>query len=117
MVGTWALRSIDGVMLPAPWAQNEALVSRMTSATLLLRADGTGTWHAVIEETPGGTLLTEDADVTYTRDGANIAISFTCNDLADCIAGPHLVGTWSDTGLTITTSLVTRAPLVFEAVG
>jgi hypothetical protein len=124
----FVLRSIDGVALPALWAQGENVTARMTSATLTLRDDGTGTWHAVIEETPGGTTIPFDDDLTYVLDGTNIELTYVCNDVlapflsgsmgsgADCIAGPHLVGVMTPLGLTITASLVTRAPMVFESV-
>ena len=112
----YVLQSIDGVPLPAPWAPSGTVTSRMRSATLTLHEGGTGTWHAVIEETPGGATITEDRDLTYVLDGTHLEISYQCNDLGSCIAGPHLVGSLTSHGLTITTSLVTLAPLVFEAV-
>jgi hypothetical protein len=113
---TYQLRSIAGISLPAPYAPNQALANRMISAWLRLDDDGTGHWHAVAELEPGGSTFEDDEDLNYTRSGDDVSIWLICNDIADCIPGPHFVGSLTETGLTITTSVVTREPLVFELV-
>ena len=112
----YVLRSIADMPVPAPWAPNTALDTRMMSATLTLRPDGTGSWHAVVEESVGGTTYQQDSEFTYGLTGTAISVSFTCPDLASCIAGPHLTGRVTATGIIFTTSLTTRAPLVFDVV-
>ncbi|HEX9565361.1 MAG TPA: hypothetical protein VF981_15375 [Gemmatimonadaceae bacterium] len=112
----YALRSIANVAVPAPWTPNPAIETRMLSASLRLWPDGTGTWHAVIESEPMIATYQQDSDFTYVRTGAGIEVSLGCPDNASCIAGPHLIGDVTASGIIFTTSLITRAPLVFDAV-
>ena len=112
----YALRSIAGNALPAAYALNPAVTSRVFADTLVLREDGTGEWKAVIENSFGGSTFTGSAELTYTQRDATISISFVCPDLASCIAPPHLVGEVTSDGLDIQMSRVSRAPLVYERV-
>ena len=112
----YALRSIAGNPLPAAYAPNPSVTSRVFADTLVLREDGTGEWKAVIENSFGGPTFVGTAELTYTQRDATIRISFVCPDLASCIEPPHLVGEVTSDGLDIQMSRVSRAPLVYERV-
>jgi hypothetical protein len=110
---TYVMRSIAGDPLPAPWAPNDAVTGRMLGSSVLLTDDGKGRYLATYEH-DGGQTFQQNSELTYTRDGADIAITFTCPPDALCIAGPHLVGRILEDGLRITTSNVIRTPVMFD---
>jgi hypothetical protein len=110
----FVLRSIAGVVVPAPWAPNPGATERMLSAALTLHEDGTGTWVAVVETAVSGPTVAWNNDVTWVRSGDHLEIDIECDDLGSCIPGPHLVGDLTETGFTVTESSVTRSPLIFE---
>jgi hypothetical protein len=111
----YVLRSIDGIALPAPYAENPQLDSRMFADTLVLRDDGTGDWRTVVEESVGGAKQHVVETLTWTGT-TYIEIAFTCPPGADCIAPPHLAGDVTPGGILFTVSKVTRAPLDFQSV-
>ncbi len=113
----YALRSIAGNPLPAIYAQNPDVTSRVIADTLLLREDGTGEWKAVIENFFGGPTHVGSAELTYTQRDASITIAFVCDDMGSCLAPPHLVGEIDSSGLEFHLSRISRAPLVYERVG
>lgn len=112
----FVLTSIAGIGLPAPWAPNPVAQERMLAASLVLQDDGSGTWMATVETSVSGPTVTWNDDVTWQRSGNHVEIDIECDDLGSCIAGPHFVGEITDDGFTVTTSSVTRPPLVFHRV-
>jgi hypothetical protein len=115
----YVLRSIAGIALPAPYAQNPQHNARILADTLILREDGTGEWRALIEQSLNGPTNTARIEVTFTQDGDDIAVSFVCPDLASCVAPPHYVGEALSGGdrIEFRTSRVTRAPLIYARIG
>lgn len=115
VTGVYELKTIAGVALPAPYlpVTSSYLASRVSHVITLLE-DGTGTSEAVTREGVSGDTYDENSTFTWTLNGATLSITFDCPDLGSCIAGPHLVGTVSETMLTVTESPVMRVPMVFE---
>lgn len=113
----YALESVAGVPLPAPYAPNDAYNGLVIADSIMFREDGTGLRHAVYQEENSTEKYALDDDLNWTRNGNTIAITFVCPPMASCIAGPHLTGTIEETTLTITDSKVTRHPLVYRRSG
>jgi len=112
----YVLRSIEGVPLPARYAENRSLTTLMTADTLELRDDGTGAWRPTTLEPETSVQSRQNTEVTFTRSGNTISVVMRCPPGALCIRPPHLVGTISDNGIVFTESLVSRAPLVFDRI-
>jgi hypothetical protein len=115
----YVLRSIAGIALPAPYAQNPQHTARILADTIVLREDGTGEWRALIEQSLNGPAHVARVELTYTQDGDDIAVSFVCKDGAACVAPPHYVGEALSGGdrIEFRTSRVTRAPLIYARIG
>lgn len=111
----YELRSIANVALPAPYAPNLNYPNRMISGMLILYEDGTGHWETEAEVEVGGGTFHSDVGLEWTRAGNDLSITFECNDTASCIAGPHFAGVLDGSRLTVPTSTVMRAPIVFDA--
>jgi hypothetical protein len=112
----YVLRSIADIPLPAPWTPNPGLETRMMSAGLRLNTDGTGTWHAVVESELMGPTYEQETEAVWESSGGSVEVTLVCDDLSSCIAGPHLSGEFTETGIRFSHSVITRAPLVFDAV-
>ena len=111
----YVLDSIEGVALPAPYSPNRDAMQRIIADTLALATDGSGTRRTAYEGGPDPTRpRREETAFSYTRSGDHIEIAFACPPTARCIPAPHLAGTITTTGITITTSVVLRYPLVFH---
>ena len=109
----YALQSIAGVSLPAPYVANAIEGNRIIADTIALEADGTGMRRTLYGHLPEASR--QEAELTYTRTGARIEINFRCRDTNDCIPGPHLSGTITDTGITIDQSTVySLKPFVYS---
>lgn len=113
----YALESIAGVPLPAPYAQNPDYNGLFVADSMAFREDGTGFSHSVYQPENSVEKYMTDNDFNWTRDGNTIAITFVCPPGADCMAGPHLTGSVDEMTLTITESKVTRQPLVYRRSG
>jgi hypothetical protein len=113
----YALESIAGVPLPAPYAQNPSYNGLLVADSIAFREGGTGFRHSVYQDENSTTRYAIDEDFNWTRDDNEIAITFICPPAALCIAGPHLIGTTDEATLTITDSKVTRQPLVYRRSG
>ena len=113
----YALNSIAGVALPAPYAFNKALNEVIVADTLTLGANGKGVREVVYETgaAPAARYRTTD-EFTYVVVGDRIQIAFECNDLASCIAPPHFTGVISASGITLDHSAVTLEPLIYARV-
>lgn len=111
----YELRTIDGEALPAPYGENLQYPNRMFADTLVLRADGSGEWRIVVEDSPGGAKR-HAVDAFHYTGQSHIEITFVCPPLALCIAPPHLTGDVTETGIVFSMSRVTRAPLVFDRI-
>src|SRR3954462_15790121 len=86
----YALQSVAGIPLPAPYAQNPYYNGLVVADSMAFREDGTGTRHAIYQQESSTERYATDEGFSWTRDGNNIAITFVCPALASCIAGPHL---------------------------
>jgi hypothetical protein len=113
----YALQSVAGVPLPAPYAPNPSYNGLLIADSIMFRQDGTGARHAVYQEENSTQRYESDESFNWTRDGNRIAITFVCPPTASCIAGPHLRGTVDETSITITESTVMRQPLVYRRSG
>jgi hypothetical protein len=113
----YALQSVAGVSLPAPYAPNTEYNGLLVADSIAFRADGTGLRHWVYQDEGSTDRHELYQDFNWTRDGNDVAITFVCPDLALCIAGPHLVGTIDEVSVVITDSKVTRQPLVYQRSG
>lgn len=115
VTGVYELKTIAGADLPAPYlpVTSSYLASRVSHVITLLE-DGTGTSVAVTQEGVSGDTYEENSTFSWTLNGATLSITFDCPELGSCIAGPHLVGTVTETSLTVTESPIMRVPMVFE---
>ena len=113
----YALQSVAGVSLPAPYAPNPDYNGLLVADSIAFREDGTGLRHAVYQEENSTNRYDSNDDFNWTRSGNTIAITMVCPPMALCIAGPHFIGTLDDGTLTITDSKVTRQPLVYHRSG
>jgi hypothetical protein len=108
----YALVSIEGRALPAPWAPNRAVDDRVTAGELVL-ADGRGAWALTVVSATTGRARRDEAAFTYRTVGERILVEFPCNDTGSCIGPPHLQGVVTADRVVFDSSRVTRAPLVF----
>jgi hypothetical protein len=112
----YALVSIEGRPLPAPWAPNRAVEDRVTAGELAL-ADGRGAWALTVVSAATGRARRDESAFTYRTVGGRILVEFPCDDTGSCIGPPHLQGVVTDDRVVFDSSRVTRAPLVFERAG
>ena len=113
----YVLLSISGVAVPAPYTATPSVNGRIIADTLAFDDKGGGTRRTLYEGAGGASDLHRSEDrFTYTRAGDHVEIFIACPPNADCIPGPHLVGTFSNVGLTIETSALSRVPLVFSRI-
>ncbi len=118
----YVLRSIAGEPPPAIFVDHEGGTLRILADTLFLTADGTGREVQRLEFTDKAEgsvqVFTAGNELTYTTEEGRLEITYECNDVitvTSCVAPPHLVGSFTPTGLRFTFSLG-RAPLEFERV-
>ena len=110
----YVLESISGVPLPAPYAQNPDFNGRIIADTIAFISATTGERRTRLEVGSAGETRLERADFTYACEGDRVAISYPCPSNASCIAPPHLVGTLTSASFVVTTSKISRQPLVFR---
>jgi hypothetical protein len=110
--------------VPTVMAQNEFVVIWVLSDTIHLAPDGTGTISGVREFVPlqGGTgdgPVHIETPLHYRVFGNQIQMDFDCPDLANCIAGPHLIADRLGARLTARwgPNLSGRSPLIYAEVG
>jgi hypothetical protein len=129
---TFALQSIAGIALPAPEAFNAACGATVVADTIVLHDGNAGvrrttmdvpSWDGAVNPVtcePAASSPRErvvhSAAFTWRLTGEQIEIDFPCDDMASCIASPHLAGTMSETGLVLDNSRIGRSPLVYERV-
>src|ERR671921_217494 len=81
----FVLQSIEGVALPAPYAENRNFPLRIIADTLGLLTSNSGERRTRLEaDNIGSTRFTRET-FTYVRTGDHLEISFPCPDNADCI--------------------------------
>jgi hypothetical protein len=113
----YVLQSIAGVAVPAPYTKTPSANGRIIADTLAFDIETFGTRRTVYEGANGpADVHSEEIRFSYLRTGDSVSINFVCPPNADCMPGPHLVGTFTATGLTIDTSALTRVPLVFARI-
>lgn len=108
----YALESISGAPLPAPYSAIPEETNRIHSDTLILATDGSGERRTVYDSFQG-TKRKERTSLTYTSVAGRIELSLACTD-PPCLSPPHLKGTLQGFVITITESKITRVPLVFR---
>lgn len=112
-LGEYDLVSIHGEQLPAAYivqpGTNLTLVE-VLSSRIVLRDDRTGE-EKVKQRQPGGRVEEITNRFSFQTEGAAIRITYDCPDFASCIAGPHLIGRTTDSGLVFDSALG-RTPLV-----
>jgi len=113
----YALQTVAGVPLPAPYAPNASYNGLLVADSIAFREDGTGLRHWVYQDENSTARHALEEELNWSRDGNSIAITFVCPPTALCIAGPHFAGTIDETTMTITDSKVTRQPLVYQRSG
>lgn len=113
----YVLSSIAGVAVPAPYTKTPSANGLIIADTLAFDDEGFGTRRTYYEGANGPTdRHSSETRFSYVRNGDAVSITFVCPPNADCIPGPHLVGTFTFTSLTIDTSISTRVPLVFSRI-
>ena len=110
----YILESISGIPLPAPWTPNPELNLRIIADTIAFTTETTGERRTLLEASAAGETRLARATFTYTSDGDRVAISHPCPPNASCIAPPHLIGTLTSASFVVTTSKISRQPLVFR---
>ena len=105
----YVLRSIAGVSVPAPFAQNPAVSQRILADTIAFVTETSGERRTVYE----GRADIERLSFTYTRVGSRVEINFRCNDTGSCIAGPHIVGDLTSSDFVSSVTKITRGPLIY----
>lgn len=118
--GVYVLRSISGNDVPAVFRENDFTTLHILADTLVLFDDGFGreTWlFESVDKSDGSTHSYADkSELEYTESSGRIEIAYKCDDLALCIAPPHLVGFFTGSGLEFDVSLG-FVPLVFDRTG
>ena len=116
---TYVLTSVAGEPLPTVLTENEIWRFRVVSDVLVLNGDGTG--HRATAGEGQRLDLDQPAesvewrvDLTYRVDDARIVIDYVCDDVASCIAPPHLIARPTPTGLRAESRIGERQPLVYE---
>ena len=110
------LQSIDAEPLPTRFAQYAGSTSLLYADTLALRADGTGERRWAHDNGDPGSRTSDTEGFSWTMTGSKLSITFNCPPGADCIAGPHFVGTLGPTEYDVTQSMVSRQPLKYRRV-
>ena len=106
----YILQSIAGVSLPAPYV-TAPNATRIIADSIGLDANGRGNRRTTYDRSSNSREFTE---LTYVQSGNHVDIYFPCPPNADCIPGPHLSGTITNTGMTIDQSTVyALKPLVY----
>lgn len=123
LTGTYVLRSINGVTLPTLGNGASMTDFTMLADTLRFYDSGQGVEVSVTTR-PGvaGTRVESERFRTTSPSAGTLEIAYYCADgdpapLASCIAPPHHQGAFTATGLTLSASVMYRAPLVYERVG
>lgn len=77
-VGTYALVSVDGASLPAPFGVEDGLTLTVLSGSLTLNADRTASFSIRFRATQGTFSVeeTESGTGTYSRTGTSITVQF-----------------------------------------
>jgi len=113
----YALESVAGTPLPAPYAPNLDYNGLVLGDSIAFRDDGTGIRRSVFQEEGATEKWSSETDFTWIRNGNQITISLSCPPFALCIAGPHLAGTIDDETLTISESTIMRHPALYRRSG
>lgn len=123
LTGTYVLRSINGVALPTLGNGASMTDFTMIADTLRLYDSGQGVEVSVTTRAGvAGTQVQSERFRTSSPSAGTLEIAYYCADgdpapLASCIAAPHHQGAFTATGLTLSASVLYRAPLMYERVG
>jgi len=116
LTGTiYVLESISAEALPARISREFDLDTVIVYAdTIALHDDGTGERRTVRNGATEGTKVTDRVDLTWLRSGGSVFIRMgLCRPNADCYT-PQYSGTEANGKITITSTDMTRLPLVYQ---
>jgi len=108
VAGLYVLERIGSEPLPAVMWENELNTVLVTSGTIRLRPDGSGTVSGTEESIPrqDGLPATNtsrlDVPIRFRTDGVRIEIEFLCPANANCSPPPHIVARPTLGGLRVT---------------
>ena len=118
--GSYRLDRYEGVPLPATTYQAGTTSVTILQQSLMLGEEGTGvassTTRVVDPDTPQGEENTFSQLLRFEVRNGMIEITFVCPPDADCIAGPHLVGTRVDGGLALSPPTSSRPASIYRRV-
>jgi hypothetical protein len=110
----FVLQSIEGVPLPAAYAENRNLNLRIIADSLWLTSLTAGERRTRFEVDAAGKTQMNVEKFDYVRSGDHIEISLRCPPNALCIRPPHMVGMLTQESFVVDQSVVSRAPLVYR---
>jgi hypothetical protein len=113
----FVLQSIDGIPLPAPYAEDRLVPFRVLADTIALLTSTSGERRARVEIDNIGTTRFSREAFDYVRNGDRMEISFRCPPDADCIRPPHLAGTVTTEAYLVDMSVISRSPLLYRHMG
>jgi hypothetical protein len=108
------LQSIEGIPLPAPYAENRNLDFRIIADTIALQTYDAGERRTRIEVDGAGNTRMDIESFSYVRTGDRVEITFPCPPNALCIKPPHLAGTLTESSFIVDQSVISRKPLVYR---
>ncbi len=111
------LQSIDGIPLPAPYAEDRLIPFRVVADTIALLASTSGERRVRVEIDNVGTTRFSREAFDYVRNGDRMEISFRCPPGAVCVPPPHLAGTVTTESYLVDLSVISRSPLVYRRMG
>lgn len=120
VVGTWSLQRVVDDPLPTVLYSTEHVVVWVTSDTIRLRADGSGTISGVRSYTPVEQGVEpqgpgwSQSDIHFRVIDGRIEIEYVCPINASCIAPPHLIARPADDGLRVDFAIGSRVPLFYS---
>lgn len=124
VTGIYALRTINGIALPAAGNGQDLTDFTVIADTIRVYEDGFGV-EVIVTSRPGQTGVQrqeQELQLSYDQGYVAFDVEYPCRDVlassaASCIAPPHHRGVRSSNGMTFTYSVMYRVPLVFERVG
>jgi hypothetical protein len=121
--GQYVLTSLQGEPLPTTAGEFGSVRVVAIADTIVLRDDGTGVRMSVGDyyEMIGGVptaappnRVRSSTELTWSSALGRFQATFYCPPNADCIAGPHMLGTFRDDGLVLDTDLGREGPASYD---
>jgi hypothetical protein len=117
--GEYVLVSLKGTPVPTVTTELPSLLVIVVADTIVLRDDGTGVRTSVsdsyemIDGVPSGAepnRVRSSTSITWSTVLGLFEAAFVCPPNANCIAGPHIIGRFSDDGLVLERDLGRQGP-------